>query len=349
MALKLGDMLVQAEMINREQLDEALKYQVIYGGKLGTNLIELGYLDEDDIAKFLSNKLGTKFVPHDALTNIPPEVLHILPIDIIEKYKVIPIALSGKRLTLVMSDPTDFAAIDEISFSTGYSIVPVVTPEISLVSALERYYKIQRDVRYISVLANRDEAKKEIEVVDEEEILEEAEIIEEEERRLILEEFTIDDVSKKLAAAMDRDEIAEIIAEYAGHEFGRAALFILKGQSAVGWKAFVKDEPMDDIVNLSIPLNEPSALKTVSENKNFYLGPIPETPYNNMLIEVLGGKKPEAALLVPIMMMGKAVNILYVDGNEGELGKKAPDLQRIIGKAVMAFDILILRNKIIMT
>ena len=78
MAITLLDMLLNAQLINREQFEEALRNRVLYGGKIGTSLIELGYVSEEDLARFLSRKLGVPYVHPDNLLNIPPEVIDLL-------------------------------------------------------------------------------------------------------------------------------------------------------------------------------------------------------------------------------------------------------------------------------
>ncbi len=65
--------------------------------------------------------------------------------------RVVPLALNNRKLTVAMADPSDFATIDEISFLTGFIVVPVITPELRLVNALEKYYRIKRELRYIKV------------------------------------------------------------------------------------------------------------------------------------------------------------------------------------------------------
>lgn len=366
MAVKIGDMLVQAGIISGEQLGEALKCQVIYGGKIGTNLIELGFISEDAIAGFLSKKLGVPYVNQEALSEIPPNIIQLIPQEMVEKYHVIPVSLNKNRLTLALEDPTDLGAIDEISFITNFVISPVVTPEVDLMLALERYYGIKRDTRYVSVIDKPkaiDKAKEPAQpiakptqplaplerIVDLEEELEEAEIIQEEARKNFLEEFSIDDLSRTLAESGDRDVIADVISRYLGDEFSRMALFIVKGKKAVGWRAVKDGAALEGIEEMQISLEEPSVLKTVAEGNSLYIGPIPETETNQQLISAIGGKPPIAALLVPIAMMGKVVNILYVDGGEKELADTLLDIQRLANKASMAFEILILKNKIMMT
>ncbi|MDO9080123.1 MAG: hypothetical protein Q7U44_04930, partial [Desulfuromonadales bacterium] len=95
------------------------------------------------------------------------------------------------------------------------------------------------------------------------------------------------------------------------------------------------------------PLDEPSILKTVAETSSFLLGPIPRTPFNSMFLQEIGGRVPQTALLVPLLMMGRVVGIIYVDGKGEELAEKLFELQKITIKAAMAFEILVLKNKIV--
>ncbi|MEJ2700199.1 MAG: hypothetical protein P8Z70_11145, partial [Desulfuromonadales bacterium] len=150
MALKLGEMLIREGLLTSAQLEEALKYQVIFGGKLGTNLIEMGLVEENALARVLSRKLGVPCAEESELMKIPSEVIKLIPKDIAAKYKVIPLRLENRRLTLVMADPDDLKAIDEIAFRTGFLVRPALTPEVRLVLALEKYYEIPRGIRYIN-------------------------------------------------------------------------------------------------------------------------------------------------------------------------------------------------------
>ncbi len=397
MAIKLGEMLVKGGAITLDQLEEALKYQVIFGGKLGTNLIELGYLEEEGIAWFLSEKLGLPYVHPDKLMNIPPSVIKLIPRELVSKFKVIPISLDKKRLTLAMADPADLAAIDEIAFITGLTIKPVVAPEVRIVLALEKYYKIDRDVRYIPIMENREKKKEAAppppeeesaapeaetpakepqevppppEAVPEEKVkrspeqapaaeeeaapegeeeLEEADIVEEETRREILESFSIDEVSKNLANAKDREAIANIVIKYAGHDFKNVALFIIRSKSAVAWRALKEQHFIEPVSHFQISFQGPSAIRTVAEGKSFYLGPLADNAGNRVLVDIFGGVLPSAALFIPIILMGKLVSVLYLEDSRADLGAKVIELQRLAHKISMAFEILIIKNKIMMT
>ena len=76
--------------------------------------------------------------------------------------------------------------------------------------------------------------------------------------------------------------------------------------------------------------------------------PILDTPGNTKLITGLGGERPDSTLLIPLIMMERVVTVLYVEGEKGLLGKKLFELQKLAGKVALAFEILILKNKILL-
>lgn len=121
---------------------------MIFGGRLGTNLVELGYLDEEALAYFLSENLGVPYAHPKTLLEVDHSVIKLIPRNIAERYRVLPVGIKRKRLRLVMADPQDYDAIKEISFVTGYVIEPVVTPELRLAQALDVHYGIPRADRY---------------------------------------------------------------------------------------------------------------------------------------------------------------------------------------------------------
>jgi hypothetical protein len=401
---KLGELLIQAGKITPAQLEEALKEQAIFGGKFGTNLIEMGYLDEHDLAHFLSKKTGLPHASPEQLMNIPPQVIRLIPEDAARKYRVVPVALNNRRLSLAMSDPSDFAAIDEISFVTGFIVVPHITPDLRLICALEKYYDVKREQRYIKVAGggrNRGHAEQahaappvqqakaqspaqqaapgwalpgepdesdvlELPMLDEFECFGDMDEAEPETQLQVqtlapaslavgtpqLEaerDQSLEGVLLGLAQAHDRQSIAELIVGYAAQLFDRSALFLLKGAQATGWVAQVGKKPLPGFDTLEIPLNEPSMLKVVADSKTYYLGPMPISDCNNRIIAALGGGNPANNLLIPLMMVGRVVAVLYVEGGIQYLDERVLELQKLVGKGSLAFEILILRSKILLT
>jgi type IV pilus assembly protein PilB len=139
MAVKLGEMLLKAGLISQPQLQEALEAQKKNGGKLGFNLVKLGYVKEDDITQLLSDQYG---VPSINLRHfeIDETVIDLVPSEVAQKYLVLPVNRTGATLTIAMADPTNVFAMDDIKFMTGYNVEPVVASEIAIRESIERYY-----------------------------------------------------------------------------------------------------------------------------------------------------------------------------------------------------------------
>jgi len=137
--VRLGDMLVKATLITKEQLQKALSQQETGGGRIGTNLVKLGFISEDDITSFLSRQYG---VPSINLSHfeIDPIVIKLIPSEIAQKHQIIPINRTGNVLTVAMADPSNIFAIDDIKFMTGFKVEPVVAAETSIKNAINKHY-----------------------------------------------------------------------------------------------------------------------------------------------------------------------------------------------------------------
>jgi len=171
MAVKLGEMLLKAGLINQKQLDEALESQRDNGEKLGFNLIRLGYVKEDEITQLLSEQYG---VPSINLRHfeIDEAVINLIPSEVAQKYMVLPVNRTGATLTISMADPTNVFAMDDIKFMTGYNVEPVVASEIAIREAIEKYYGSQHALELKRVMDEMAEAESEaLEVLEEEEEL----------------------------------------------------------------------------------------------------------------------------------------------------------------------------------
>ena len=140
MASKLGEMLVKAQLITDPQLEEAMKIQRRDGGKLGSIVVRQGFCSDQDIVSFLGMQYGVPAADLDQWPPIDAAVVALVPAELAHKHKVLPLQRSGNVLTLAMSDPTDIFAMDDVRFHTGYNVDPVVSSEMGLMRAIEKYY-----------------------------------------------------------------------------------------------------------------------------------------------------------------------------------------------------------------
>lgn len=383
MAIKLGALLVREGLVTEEDLEEALRYQVIYGGKLGCNLVEMGLVEEEKMARVLGKKLGITYVPPEKLQNLPSDLLNIVPKKIAEKYRVLPVARENKKVFLAMADPADLNAIDEIAFRIGYIVKPVLAPESRLLIALEQHYGIIREGRQgikrerpcipldERVIRARRETEKDTASGEEEFIeipgidtpgktrkpepgdetvhLSSTDIIEDvPEADIIEEDYSLDTISRLLAEAGGREDIADIITGYLRQEFDHGALFQIRGSKAFGWRSTVDGKDSKDFAQLEVGLDEPSVLKTVVQNRTCHLGEIPGNDANDRIFQRLGGYPASKGLLVPIRILERVVGLIYVDREQSDLEDRTAELQKLAAKASLAFEILILKKKILM-
>jgi len=158
MATKLGQLLVTSNVITEEQLREAIGLQRKQGGRLGTNLVTLGYLTEEKLVAFLSKQWG---VPAINLSDykIEPSVLKLIPVEIARKYLIIPVARVGATLTITMADPSNVFMIDDVKFMTGYNVEVVVSSESSIIHAITSYYRGGGDALTTTKKANTTSTK----------------------------------------------------------------------------------------------------------------------------------------------------------------------------------------------
>ncbi len=139
MAVRIGELLLKEKRLTPAQLQEALNYQKTNGGKLGYNLVKLGFVKDEEITALLSKQYG---VPSINLTQfeIDPSIVKLIPAETAQKYQIVPLSRSGATLTIAMTDPTNVFAMDDIKFMTGYNVEPVVASETAVTDAINRYF-----------------------------------------------------------------------------------------------------------------------------------------------------------------------------------------------------------------
>ena len=324
MAMKLGEALVKTSLITKEQLRLGLERQVIFGGRIGTNLVELNILKESELVSFLSKYLKVPAVDPSIFVSLNDEIISCISKEMAEKYKVVPFRKERNRLHVALLDPRSMDAVDEIGFITGYDIVPYVTSELRLLYALEKYYGLERDLRYISIFGKEGEQAQEKPKDGEEAKKQLAKI------------------KEAFANAKDRDEIIGLLLDESKKISARAAIFILKGDRVTGWKARGMDAE-----NVDIRIEPNSLFAEVINKKNYYRGPLLKIPGNEPLISLLSGN-PQDCCMIPIQLREKIIALLYVDnGNKSVMDAGLSYIHTLVTMASYSFEITIMRRKIL--
>ena len=136
----LGEILLERGVINRVQLDAALKAQKEQGLLFGEALVVLKYATEEDIVQALTCQYGFPFLP---LSNyeIAPEIIAIVPVDVCKKYCLIPIDKIGRSLTLAMANPLNVQALEEVERITSCAVQAFVSTATDIKNGIKRYYQ----------------------------------------------------------------------------------------------------------------------------------------------------------------------------------------------------------------
>jgi type IV pilus assembly protein PilB len=135
----IGLKLLEARLISPDALQKAQQQVKTGGGNVTAALIKLGALSEEDLAKFLSELYS---VPAADLGNFQPEpsVVKLIPGDVANKFQVVPLSRTGRRLVVVMANPANIFAIDDIKFITGCEVQPMVASESAIKKAIDKAY-----------------------------------------------------------------------------------------------------------------------------------------------------------------------------------------------------------------
>src|SRR6202142_474464 len=139
MSQRLGDLLVKEKIITPEQLEQATKAQKEQNCRLGSALVKLGFLTDEDVTNFLSRQYGVPAI-NLSYFEIDPAVVKLIPFETAKRYQILPLSRVGASLTIAMVDPTNVFAMDDIKFMTGFNIEPVVASESSILEGIEKAY-----------------------------------------------------------------------------------------------------------------------------------------------------------------------------------------------------------------
>jgi len=137
----IGQLLVQKGLIKINQLDKALKEQEKLGGLIGTNLIKLGFIDEEVLYEMLSEQYGVAYVKIKNL-KIPPETIEMIPAKFATHYKLIPIKSEDNLITIAMSNPLDIHTVDDLRLLLKKDIETVLASETDILESINKYYGV---------------------------------------------------------------------------------------------------------------------------------------------------------------------------------------------------------------
>ncbi|HEY5656333.1 MAG TPA: hypothetical protein VIY27_00950, partial [Myxococcota bacterium] len=146
-----GTYLLKCGALKRSEIEDALQARVVYGGRLGTNLLELGYLSLDDLARYLSEYTGAPLAPTQRLSNPHPKALRAIPLALARRFKALAFDLQADTLHVAMLDPADTAQVEKIAEATGCRVKSFAVPEVLLHTLLEQHLGVAPERRFANL------------------------------------------------------------------------------------------------------------------------------------------------------------------------------------------------------
>jgi len=169
MASNLGELLIQEKLLDSDQLKSAQDFHKKNDVGIGSAIVSLGYLSEEEMAQALSRQLGYPYINLDQF-EVYPDVISLIPVEIAKKYLIMPIHRIRSFLTLAMVDPTDLGIIEDVRFRTGLSIQPVIASESGIMSAISKYYGSSDALRVKQIVDEIEQAEDtSVNIIEEEE------------------------------------------------------------------------------------------------------------------------------------------------------------------------------------
>lgn len=382
---RLGEYLLAEQLLTKQQLEQAIEQQSLYGGRLGTSLIELGLIDELEMARILSQQQRLHFIKPQRLMQVVDRIINLIPRKTALKYQVVPYHKDGKRLYVAINDAANLARLDELSFQLDHIIVPLAIPEIRLMMALNKHYGMPLSPRFDTIAAqlNSGTAVKVLPHIPEpsSQLLQEsaagtdttasedAEIPPDSESWPLLGESEdagdmdiaddyvehsrpdsagqrLGDFLEALVNAVERDQIAHALMSYLEQQVSDCALLMVRAGSINGWR-IAGEKRQQLFLRLTISCSEESVFQTLVEQRTAYQGPLSDCPANRRLQACFNGPPAPHALALPLVIRDRLVSILYLQGDAHILDEHRADIEYLAAKLEMAFKLLILRNKIL--
>ncbi len=164
---RLGDILIQENLITREQLVQALSEQKSTGHRLGYLLVKLGLVQEVEITKLLARQYRLPAVDLSRF-EVDPKIIKLIPPDVAKKNVVLPLKREGRTLTVAMADPTDQGLLQDLKFITRFDLFPVIAGEFTLRTMIDKYYESSDD-QLADILRDMEGLADDVEVVEEHE------------------------------------------------------------------------------------------------------------------------------------------------------------------------------------
>lgn len=378
--MRLGEVLIREGLITAGELERALHRGEQQKIRLGSALVELGFVDVDTVARALSAMHQVPAVLSKHVASVDRAVIALVPKLVATKRRAVPIGWTPTkppRLVVAFEDPLS-TPIEDYAVAAGARIEVGVAPELLINRLLARHYGVtssMTSMRFVDVDPTKLQkppseppaekpaapvltlslpplpmppSEQQLEEVPDEPAA--ADDVPEPEPMSLVPVLGVDDAIAALKATTTSDEIGNVLATWLHSTYGIGLVLVVKDilGMAIGWRGWAPNVDQTAIEQISVPLGPPSMFTTVYEGKVAFLGSPPEEgmAVQRKVWTALGSEEPLESIVIPVMLGERMVNILYAHATGGTIPDGAlEDAARVAREATTAYARLIRRPK----
>jgi MshEN domain len=371
---RLGEILIERGVLSLTELHTALETCHRTGGRLGTQLLEFGYVEERMLLDALSKQLGVPGTIKIKLLHSPLEVRKMLPTQMGRRLQAVPFEVTKGGIKVAMTNPNDRAAMDEIAGHLNEKILPHVATETAVLAALggaenddadwspgvepsvvkarrsgdvEGWNRLWEPPRFQLTALFRPLRKRvrggEVALASFPDLTAVTS------RQAMTYELRVDEsnFSDLIHQASNRDEIGGLLARYIASKYDRVCIFSVHKGTVGGWMARGRSVVLEDLQSFAASLDEPSIFADVGHSDS-YVGAILDNSANSELIQALADPAPTEVVAVPVRVKQRVVAFVLCDDPGYPASQEhLDDVVTACRKAGVALEVLILRKKLL--
>lgn len=372
--MSLSTLIVQREIASIREVEEALARQVLYGGDLVTNLLEVCRLDEAQLLPIVAEALGLPPAPPGELPRAEPDAQRLVAAEVAAERNMAPLSVDRYGLTIAVAEPLSPDVEQELAFALALPISQKVAPLVRIKQALARDYGLPLDRRLQRLLLRMMSAgprahssfppmrdadmrlgaprppsirpvaphSKPPEPVRPSmpsgggsgTLMRQSVVPSMRPLRRRRGAITVEGARIELEEAAERDAIFDLLFEFARQYFDYTAVFIVHGELAEGRDSFGDGAPREKVARIGVPLDLPSILAMAREKKAMLQRVPAADGLDAVLMSDLGRSGKTVCVVLPVVLRTRVVALLLGDG--GETGIDASTLADVEGIVVQA-------------
>jgi hypothetical protein len=371
---RLGEILLDWGVIAIPELHTGLEACHRKGGRLGTQLLRHGFVDEHALLDALTEQYGVPSVSAPLLRRSAFDVRSLIPPAEARRLQAVPFERTSDHLKVAMTNPRDPAIIEEVMEITGTRIKPYVATEAAILEIVSELNGESTDKAAVTRAERGSHSGRAGDWdglwnpprVGPDQLLESPRPVRAQAPRPWVATFpNLTPIERDLSEDADheideqtfrelltrvehRDQVGKLLLRYAAGYFGRLCLFAVHRMEVVGWMARGHGVVVDDVQSFSMSLDRPSLFQELGSGEGYHIGGVPKSEENDAIVAVFGDPRPVGALLLPVRIKSRTVAFLLGDNiNEETVAVPAEELASAAHAAGLAFETLILKKKIV--